>query len=321
MSPPATPHRPLRIAILGAGIGGLALALALTKHHISYTLYEAAPEFSALGAGIAFGPNALRAMAMLDARLKAGYDGVATGNASAGKEHVFHEILLCEEGLGRARGWEPAGVEYACYAKSSCHRRELLEVMRRLVPAERVVFGKRAVRVTQGVEGVEVGFADGSVVVADALVGCDGGKGVTRRAVLVDGVVEEHPVLLRRRLEDVDASYAGRYVYRAIVPMEDAREILGEYAGDGKMFVGEGKYFATYQMSGGAHLNLLAGRQDDKPWTHDQWTKEVTKEEMLRDFEGCDSRLVKLLDVSEISPPQEMFRIHHAALESKKKGK
>lgn len=107
-------------------------------------------------------------------------------------------------------------------------------------------------------------------------------------------------MLTRSHKEDLNATYAGRYVYRAVLPMEDARGILGEYARNGKMFVGDGRYFATYQMSGGAHLNLLAGRQDDKPWTHDQWTKEVTREEMLKDFEGCDSRLVKLLEVSEI---------------------
>jgi salicylate hydroxylase len=123
-------------------------------------------------------------------------------------------------------------------------------------------------------------------------LGCDGGKGVTRRAVVEDG--------------DVDAIYVGRYVYRAVVPMEEAGRILGEYAGDGKMFVGEGRYFATYAMSGGAQLNFLAGRQDCKPWTHEQWTEEVSREEMLKDFEGCDSRLVKLLDVSAIHPSENL---------------
>jgi salicylate hydroxylase len=134
-------------------------------------------------------------------------------------------------------------------------------------------------------------------VVADAVVGCDGGKGITRKAVLGEDIGVGHPVLSRSHLEDVDATYAGRYVYRAVVPMEDAKRIMGEYAGDGKMFLGEERYFATYQMSGGAHLNLLAGRQDDRPWNHDQWIKEVTREEMLKDFKGCDSRLVRLLEV------------------------
>ena len=82
--------------------------------------------------------------------------------------------------------------------------------------------------------------------------------------------------------------------------MGDAREVLGDYAGDGKMFMGPGGYFTTYQMSEGTQLNLLAARQNDKSWTHDQWTQQVTREEMLEDFEGCDPRLVKLLDVSDL---------------------
>lgn len=288
--PAPQPPQPLHIAILGASISGLALAIGLSAHpHISYMLYDASPAPHALGAGIAFGPNALLAMALLDPRFRAAYDAIATGNEGPGKEHVFHDVLLCEPGLGRAQGWEGESVEYECYWKSSCLRTELLGVMMALVPKERVMFGKRAVGVDQGGGRAVVAFADGGRVEADAVVGCDGGKGVVRRAVLEgDGVV--------------DAVYAGRYVYRAVVPMEEARGILGEYARDGKMFVGKGTYFATYAMAGGAQLNFLAGRQDDMPWTHEQWTEEVPREEMVKDFEGCDERLVKLLDVSLISP-------------------
>jgi salicylate hydroxylase len=39
------------IAIVGAGIGGLALAIGLNHLNVPYTLYESAPAFSAVGAG------------------------------------------------------------------------------------------------------------------------------------------------------------------------------------------------------------------------------------------------------------------------------
>jgi len=48
---PRSPHTHglLLIRIPGAGIGGLALAMALHNKGISFTLYEAAKEFSAVG--------------------------------------------------------------------------------------------------------------------------------------------------------------------------------------------------------------------------------------------------------------------------------
>ncbi len=234
---------------------------------------------------------------MIDSKLKTMYDNIATGNQSPGKEHVFHDMLLNEPGFGIRRGWEGASIEYACYRKCSAHRKDLLGIMAACVPGERVVFGKRATSIKHVKNGnghgnrrgknVRITFADGDVVEADAVIGCDGGKGVSRQAVLR----ERYP-------DQVNATYSGRYVYRTIVPMEKARSILGSYAGDGKMFLGEEKYFAMYQMTGGMQLNVLAGRQSGEPWTSEQWTEEVAMEDMMADFEGCDERLVRLLDVS-----------------------
>lgn len=81
--------------------------------------------------------------------------------------------------------------------------------------------------------------------------------------------------------------------------MEDATEILGPLAGDAQMFLGKGRNVLAYPISNGKQLNVIAFIMDDKPWTHSAWVKEVSKEEMIGDWEGfVDPRLVKLLDVS-----------------------
>lgn len=67
------------IAILGAGIGGLGLAIGLLKQNVSYTIYESAKEFSVVGSGVGLGPNANSAMKMLDPRFLELYDGIKTG--------------------------------------------------------------------------------------------------------------------------------------------------------------------------------------------------------------------------------------------------
>lgn len=54
------------IAIIGAGIGGLVLAIGLVKEKISFTLYESAVVYIIVGAGVGLGPNALNAMDLID---------------------------------------------------------------------------------------------------------------------------------------------------------------------------------------------------------------------------------------------------------------
>ncbi|OOF95786.1 hypothetical protein ASPCADRAFT_48952 [Aspergillus carbonarius ITEM 5010] len=278
----------MHIAIVGAGIGGLALAIGLSNRDVSYTLYESAAQFSAVGAGVGLGPNALRAMELIDTRFRQLYNQISSGNLTPNKEHIAMEVLYAEDGFGERRGWQPAPFGAECYTRTSAHRRDLLEIMTSLIPRERVQFNKRVKEVKQTGEHskVTITFEDGEVAEANAVIGCDGVKGPTRKAVL-ESLYPEH----------VQAVYSGKYVYRSIVPMKDAQEILGDHAGDAKAFVGHALNIMTFPISCGTELNVVAIKLVDKPWTHPQWTKEVTREEMVADFgDGVDRRLVKLLD-------------------------
>ena len=51
-----------KIAIIGAGIGGLALAGFLEKQGADVTIYEQAKKFLRVGAGIQMGPNAVHVL-------------------------------------------------------------------------------------------------------------------------------------------------------------------------------------------------------------------------------------------------------------------
>jgi 2-polyprenyl-6-methoxyphenol hydroxylase-like FAD-dependent oxidoreductase len=51
-----------QVILIGAGIGGLATAIALRQAGFSPVLYERAPEIRALGAGLLLWPNAIKAL-------------------------------------------------------------------------------------------------------------------------------------------------------------------------------------------------------------------------------------------------------------------
>ena len=66
-------NRKLKIAIVGAGIGGLTAAAALTQKGFEVNVYERAEKLGEVGAGLQMGPNAIkviRALGLEDAYMK-----------------------------------------------------------------------------------------------------------------------------------------------------------------------------------------------------------------------------------------------------------
>ncbi|KAI1412542.1 mannitol 1-phosphate dehydrogenase [Hypoxylon sp. FL1857] len=273
------------IAILGAGIGGLAAAIGLIKRNVPVTIYEAADRFSTVGAGIGLGPNALNAMDLIDPRFRENYEKVKTRNERPDFEHSVFDALYAEEGFGEKRGWTRALIGAPYFTRSSAHRRDLLEIMQSFIPEKVVRFGKRARSVTQVDNKVLIEFYDGTSELVDAVIGCDGVKGITRRTVLGDIAPQE-----------VQPTFCGMYIYRGIIPMKEAKDILGAHAGDAKFFMAKGKGVAVYPISQGREENFVFFIAQSTPWVYGDTAVPCTKEEMIEDLKGFDNRLLKLLD-------------------------
>jgi salicylate hydroxylase len=238
MPPPKKPGPP--IAIVGGGLGGLALAIGLLKHGVNIHIYEAAYVFSEIGAGVAFGPNATRALGLIDEALLEGYKKHATFNQDRTRDHTFMTLRWGmnerkEDGqktgdlIGQLEDtWNPGGAEKLGVRTRSCiHRARLLDVLVGLLPEGITSFGKSFEGVEEQSDGtLKLLFADGTTAPASAVVGCDGVKSRVRSIVCGPGV---------------EVSYADEYAYRAMVPRADAEKALGaELALNGHLHCGYG---------------------------------------------------------------------------------
>lgn len=211
--------RPYSIAIVGGGIGGLILAAALVRKDIPIHVYEAAPAFTEIGAGVGLSPNAVRAMALMDPAIMEAYDRCVTKNTSRPSEQG--RFFNFRYGMQEPSADGLKAGDLICEVRSdsvtsSVHRARFLGELVSLVPPDKATCGKRLLALEVEADGVLLRFADGSEARHDAVVGCDGIRSQVRKA------------LLKETDEARDAVFSGKYCYRGLVPAPKAIEILGE---------------------------------------------------------------------------------------------
>ena len=95
MTSTTTSPKPFSVAIIGGGIGGLCTAIALLKYpHIDVQVYESAPTFGEIGAGVGIAPNAQQALELIGPAAKAAYDKHATGNMWPTQANVLANYIV-----------------------------------------------------------------------------------------------------------------------------------------------------------------------------------------------------------------------------------
>ena len=186
----------LSVAIVGAGIGGLAAAACLRRVGIDVTIYEQASRFARVGAGIQQSPNAVHVLRRLglEPRLREH----AFQPASARNRQSDTGELLWEREMGAASE-EKYGAPYLVM-----HRGDLHATLASAVPEDIIQRGRKLVGLNQTGSTVRLDFADGGHADAQAVIGADGVHSVVREMLFG----AEQP------------TFTGRVAYRTVFAAE-----------------------------------------------------------------------------------------------------
>jgi salicylate hydroxylase len=257
MTSTTSSSKPYSLAIVGGGISGLTLAITLLQYDIPLTIYEAAPHFGEIGAGVAFGPNAGRAMELMSPKIFKAFMKCKTANADDPKVDTWFTIRVgdarTEDKEGYVREGKKVGdelFEVPMHSSGGCggvYRAHFLDELVKDVPEGVAKFDKRLVEMMEAEDGsgdMVLTFADGSTAQHSAVIGCDGIKSLTRKW------------LLGRDDPASTAVFSGKYAYRGLIPMDEAVKMLGkEVAQNSQMFLGYHGHLLTFPIEHGKTMN------------------------------------------------------------------
>ena len=265
------------IGIVGAGIGGLAAAIALRRAGHEAVVFEQAKQFARVGADINLTPNAVRAL-----------DGLGAGEAArvtaARPSHRISRSYDTGEETSRLEMAETAEEKYGA-PQLTIHRADLLAALAEMFPADRVALGKRASAIEADAEGVSLAFEDGSSARVGALVGADGIHSAVRRAMFG----AESP------------RFTGIVAYRAVVPAERVAGLPNLGAFTKWWGPNPQSQIVTFPLNRGKDIFIFATTPQDS-WQLESWTAPGSVDELREQYvayhpearallEACDTVL------------------------------
>jgi salicylate hydroxylase len=267
-----TPH----IAIIGAGIGGLAAACALRQQGFDVTVYERAAQLGEVGAGLQLGPNAvkvLRGLGVFEALRPLAFEPTNIVSLAWDDAHLrFREPL---KGIAAAQ----FGAPYVM-----AHRADLHHVLMERLPDASIVRNAPCTGVASSAACAHADFADGHTIEADVIIGADG----------INSVVRERTFGLQ------PARYTQQMAWRCMVPIDCVPTRVGpggsvavgwdEYVG----WIGPTGHVICYPIRGGEIYNIFAGHVSED-WVEESWSVPSSVDELLAGYAGWNEALLDML--------------------------
>lgn len=232
------------VAIIGAGLGGLAAAAALRRFGYRPVVYEQATAFARVGAGINVSPNAtkvLRGLGVEDALLETCHTPEAWVNRRFNTGDLISQIPLGQ------RAESTYGAKFL-----QMHRADLHGALTSVVPGTEVHLGKRLTDLTELDDSVRLCFEDGTEVDADMVVGADGIHSRVRQSLFGDQPLR----------------FTGRVAFRGVIEAAAMRDV--QMAPFTKWW-GPDRHIVIYHITTAGDTYYVTSVPDDD-WRLESWS-------------------------------------------------
>jgi salicylate hydroxylase/6-hydroxynicotinate 3-monooxygenase len=259
----------ISIAIVGAGMGGLAAAATLRRVGINVQVYEQAHRFARVGAGIQMLPNAtkvLRGLGIEERLRRIAFEPISHLNRVWDTGEIMRELPMSETAFG---------APYLCM-----HRAELHEALLSILPPEIIHLNKKLVGLDQWHHEVILTFADGSKAAADAVIGADGIHSVVREII----IGPDKPI------------HKGRIAYRAVFPaaLLNGRDLGGSRT---KWWGLDRHIVIYYTTSTRSEVYFVTSVPEPAEWlTQESWSAKGDVRDVCREYEGFHEDVMAVLE-------------------------